>query len=75
MTQHTIIQGDAIDALNTFSSNNIDLVVTDPPYLCRYKDRTGRRVQNDDNASGVLPVFPELFRVAKPNTYRAFFSS
>ena len=73
MTQHTIIQGDAIDVLKTFNPNSIDLVVTDPPYLCRYKDRTGRRVQNDDNANGVLPVFPELFRVAKPNSYCVLF--
>lgn len=28
---------------------SVDLVVTDSPYMARYRDRSGRRVQNDDN--------------------------
>lgn len=64
-----IICGEAAEVLSDFPQHCIDLVVTDPPYLCRYKDRHGRRIANDDNASGVLPVYDEIFRVLRPHRY------
>ena len=53
MTQHSIIHGEAVQTLKGFKAGSIDLVVTDPPYLCNYRDRDGRKVRNDDNADGV----------------------
>ncbi|MEM9764278.1 MAG: DNA methyltransferase [Pseudomonadota bacterium] len=73
MQNNTIICGDAAATLKTLPENSVDLIVTDPPYLCNYRDREGRRVRNDDNAGGVLPVFPELFRVLRPGSYCALF--
>ncbi|GAB4182443.1 MAG: hypothetical protein Tsb002_03770 [Wenzhouxiangellaceae bacterium] len=69
MKNHQIICGDSQAALQLFQANSVDLVVTDPPYLCRFRDRTGRRVRNDDNPGGVLPVFDQLYRVLKPDSY------
>ncbi len=69
MTYNDIINGDSKDILAQFGNELFDLVVTDPPYLVNYKDRDGRRVANDDNAAGVLPVFDEIYRTLKNNSY------
>ena len=69
MKHNQIICGDSKQVLSHFPNNSIDLVITDPPYLCRYKDRQGRTLANDDNPDGVLPVYNELFRTLKPNSY------
>ncbi|MEM8987291.1 MAG: DNA methyltransferase [Pseudomonadota bacterium] len=69
MSINQIICGESASVLSGFQRESVDLVVTDPPYLGRYKDRTGRTLANDDNPDGVLPVFNEAFRVLKPNSY------
>ncbi len=69
MKVNQIICGDSSQVLRDFPDSSIDLVITDPPYLCRYKDRHGRTLMNDDNADGVLPVYEEIFRTLKPNSY------
>lgn len=61
--------GDALQILSGYPSESADLVVTDPPYLCGYQDRLGRRIANDNNGSGVLPVYQEIYRLLKPNSY------
>ncbi|MEM9388075.1 MAG: DNA methyltransferase [Pseudomonadota bacterium] len=69
MDDNTIICGDAITILPSRASETVDLVVTDPPYLCNYRDRYDRAVRNDTEPNGVLPVFPELYRVLKLNSF------
>ena len=64
-----IYSGEATSVLADFPDQSIDLVVTDPPYLCGYKDRSKRTVTNDENADGVLPVYEHLYRVLKNNSY------
>jgi DNA modification methylase len=60
---------DANAILPTFAPSSADLVVTDPPYLVRYRDRSGRSIANDDRPESVLPAFAEIFRVLKPDSY------
>ena len=66
---HRIIHGDCVQELRKLPDASADLVFTDPPYLVRYKDRSGRTVANDDNTHWMYPAFSELFRVLKPNSY------
>lgn len=68
-----IIQGDATQVLASFPDQCIDLIITDPPYLVNYRDRTGRTVANDDDPEAVLPAFAEMFRVLKQGRYCAVF--
>lgn len=63
-----IIEGDCAAVLKSFPDACIDLVVTDPPYLVRYRDRTHRTIRNDDNAQ-VLNAFADVFRVLKPDSF------
>ncbi|MEM9737478.1 MAG: DNA methyltransferase [Pseudomonadota bacterium] len=74
MNTNDILCGDAADILETLPAGSVDLVVTDPPYLVNYCDRTGRNLRNDDNPAGVLPVFAPMARAMKPDSYAVCFS-
>ena len=41
MTSHrnTIINGDCLDILPQLSPSSVDFILTDPPYITRYKSR------------------------------------
>lgn len=69
MKTNQFICGDAAEILTNAPDQSVDLVVTDPPYLCRYKDRFGRTLANDDNPEAVLNVFDQIYRTLKPNSY------
>jgi len=66
---HQVFCGDSRSVLRQLPARSVDLVVTDPPYLCRYRDRDGRTIANDDNPQVILSVFEELARVMKPKSY------
>jgi adenine-specific DNA-methyltransferase len=63
---NSIVQGDCLSILPQLASCSVDFVLTDPPYLVRYKDRSGRTIQND-SAPGILDAFTDVYRVLKPN--------
>lgn len=67
--RETIIQGDCVRVMANMSAQSVDLVVTDPPYLCRFMDRSGRRILNDDSDKWLAPAYAQMYRVLKPNTY------
>lgn len=60
-----IIYGNALETIAQIPDGALDLIVTDPPYGVNYRDRSGRRVRNDDALDAVLPVFSDLFRALK----------
>ena len=64
-----IIPGDCAEELARIPNGTIDLVVTDPPYIAKYKDRDDRRVLNDDNWRWIAPAFSQIYRVLKPGSY------
>jgi len=41
------IQGDCEQVMSGFPSNAVDFILTDPPYLVGFTDRTGRTIAND----------------------------
>jgi len=60
--------GDCIDVMAHLPARSIDFVLTDPPYLVRYHDRSGRRVINDDNDAWLKPAFAEVYRLLKSDS-------
>jgi DNA modification methylase len=64
---NTILQGDCIDLMRRMAPGSVDFILTDPPYITRYRDLTGRTVANDDNADWLYPAFAEAYRVLKPH--------
>ena len=52
-----ILQGDCLNILPTLPARSVDFILTDPPYITRYKSRDGRTVPNDDNDRWLKPAF------------------
>jgi site-specific DNA-methyltransferase (adenine-specific) len=52
----------------TLPAASVDLVLTDPPYGCNYRDRAGRRVANDNRTDWLQPAFAQVARLMKPNS-------
>jgi DNA modification methylase len=46
---NAILHGDCIEIMQPMSAESVDFILSDPPYLVNYKDRTGRSIQNDVN--------------------------
>ena len=63
--RNTIQHGDCIDVMRKIPARSVDFILTDPPYLVRYRDRSGRSIINDDNGDWLAPAAKEMFRVLK----------
>ena len=68
-----IINGDCIDVMAHMPAQSVDFVLTDPPYLVRYRDRQGRSVINDDNEAWLKPAFARMHRILKPHAFAVSF--
>jgi len=66
---NTIIQGDCLSILPQIRTGSVNFVLTDPPYLARYRARDGRTVPNDDNDIWLKPAFAELYRTLQRNSF------
>ena len=64
-----VTHGDSVKLLRQLPDASVDFILTDPPYVVRYKDDKGRRIANDDNTRWMFPAFAELYRVLKPDRY------
>jgi DNA modification methylase len=64
---NTIVNGDCIEVMRQLPAQSVDFVLTDPPYLVNYRDRTGRSVQNDagNHSSWLKPAFAQAYQVLK----------
>lgn len=66
--RNSIQQGDCIEVMRQMPAGSVDFILTDPPYLVRYKSRDGRSIANDDNADWLAPAAREMYRVLKPDS-------
>jgi adenine-specific DNA-methyltransferase len=51
--------------MKDIEGGSVSLILTDPPYLVNYRDRSGRQVRNDDNDHWMEPAFAQMHRVLK----------
>lgn len=70
---NAVWNGDCLKLLPTLASNSADFILTDPPYITRYRSRDGRSVPNDNNDAWLKPAFAELYRVLKPDSFAVSF--
>ncbi len=61
----TILHGDCIEIMQQMPEASVDFILTDPPYLVNYRDRTGRILPNDRDSNWLMPAMVEAFRVLK----------
>lgn len=64
-----LILGDCLAALPNVADESVNLVLTDPPYLVNYQDRSGRSIANDKTGEWLQPTFAELHRVLRPDSF------
>ena len=69
----TLIHGDCLQVLPTLPAESFDFILTDPPYITRYKSRDGRSVANDDNDRWLMPAFAQMHRVLKNHSFAVSF--
>jgi DNA modification methylase len=71
MTAHrnTIINANCLNFLPELAARSVNFILTDPPYITRYKSRDGRTVSNDDNDAWLKPAFAEMFRVLDRDSF------
>src|SRR6516164_3424272 len=68
----SIVHADCRDALSQLPAECIDFVLTDPPYVVSYQGRwdgARREIAGDSDGKWIQPVFSELHRVLKPNSF------
>lgn len=66
---NSVIHGDCLELLPKLAADSANFILTDPPYITRYKDRSGRTVRNDDNDAWLKPAFTEMHRVLEPDSF------
>jgi adenine-specific DNA-methyltransferase len=62
---NTVLHGDCVEIMRGMQPGSVDFVITDPPYITRYADRSGRTVANDDNHRWLKPAFAQMHRLLK----------
>lgn len=65
LTVSYLYNGDCLVAMPKLAPESVDCIVTDPPYLVNFRDRSGRSIANDVNGDWLAPAFAEMFRVLK----------
>lgn len=68
MPRDAVLQGDCIELMGDLPAGCVDFILTDPPYLCGYRDRHGRTIANDNDPHWLKPAFAEAYRVLKPDS-------
>lgn len=66
---NSVVNGDCIDVMRSLPWASVDFILTDPPYLVNYRDRSGRSVANDaGNGAWLKPAFRQMHRVLRPDS-------
>lgn len=68
----TIYHGDCREVMPFLPGRSIDFVLTDPPYLVRYKgrwDSDQEQIVGDADPTWLLPAFSEVWRVLKKDAF------
>lgn len=67
--RNRVLPGDCVQIMKRLGSASVDFVLTDPPYLCGYRSRTGQTIANDDRDDWLEPAFAEMYRLLKPDSF------
>ncbi|WP_368086154.1 DNA methyltransferase, partial [Salmonella enterica] len=59
------ILGNCVDIMASFPERAVDFILTDPPYLVGFRDRSGRSIAGDKTDEWLQPACNEMYRVLK----------
>lgn len=66
---YRIVHGDCTQVMQKWRERSVNFVLTDPPYIVNYRDRSGRSVANDNNDAWLAPAFREIYRVLEDDAF------
>ena len=67
------IQGNCVPIMAGFPDNAFDFILTDPPYLVGFRDRSGRAIAGDKTDEWLQPACNEMYRVLKKDALMVSF--
>jgi DNA modification methylase len=67
--RNTIVLGDCIQVMQQIPAGSVHFILTDPPYIVSYTDRSGRSITNDNNDAWLEPSFAEMYRVLAHDSF------
>lgn len=67
------ILGDSVQVMSGFPDNAVDFILTDPPYLVGFRDRSGRAIAGDRTDEWLLPACRQMYRVLKKDALMVSF--
>ncbi len=67
------ILGDCVQVMSRFPSRAVDFILTDPPYLVGYRDRSGRTLAGDNTPEWLEPACQQMYRVLKQDSLMVSF--
>lgn len=66
---NTIWRGDCCEMMRQMPAASVDFILTDPPYLVRYRSRDGRAIRNDADDRWLKPAFAQAYRVLRSDRF------
>ncbi|MCC7482958.1 MAG: DNA methylase [Hyphomicrobiales bacterium] len=67
--RNVLLNADCQNVLPRLAAGSVDFILTDPPYITRYKSRDGRTVPGDDTDAWLKPAFAKMYRVLARNRF------
>lgn len=67
------VQGNCIEIMSGYPEKSVDFILTDPPYLVGFRDRSGRTIAGDITDEWLQPACHEMYRVLKKDALMVSF--
>lgn len=68
-----LILGNCVDIMSGFPDRAVDFILTDPPYLVGFRDRSGRSIAGDRTDEWLQPACNQMYRVLKKDALMVSF--
>lgn len=68
LPRNQILLGDCCDLMQRLPAASVEFILTDPPYIVAYQDRSGRSLEGDRSAAWLAPAFAEAYRVLRSDS-------
>ncbi|PVZ84166.1 DNA methylase [Serratia sp. S1B] len=65
--------GNCVQIMRDFPDNAVDFILTDPPYLVDFRDRSGRSIAGDKTGEWLQPASDAMYRVLKKDALMVSF--
>lgn len=67
------ILGNCVNIMASFPDRAVDFILTDPPYLVGFRDRSGRSIAGDKTDEWLQPACNEMYRILKKDALMVSF--